>query len=981
MSKISGDKETGDRDRERSVDALESVLDGVLEEDSGEPEENEALQELIGEDEVSALLGSEPAAGDVRKEDGSPEEMSQEEMTGLMDDVYAGGQRLARVGECVLMASEDGMKALFRGRMPQGTTFKEVIELLEESGIRFGVIQSRIYDVLPQKQSRRRGERGRGRGERGRGAAAEGIPEVVVAEGQASVQPPNARVEYHFREEGEAIGVKQILEGYDYGKIRDCRVSLTLVGPGQVLAEVIAAEGESGTDVFGEEIPPERPRGAELSVGENVGLEEGGQRCAATVYGYAGVVEGKVTVIEPVWVAQDLMRVNFVFLPQEGDFPAPTVGQVKGLLEQNGVVHGIAEKEIAGLCQRLTKQGKVERATLIARGTEATPGTDAAWRFVCNPELTQYFGQIVRDFNRSANAKALEEDLKGLAAKAVSAGEQLAIKLPPESGKIGTDVFGEEFTPDEPGDALLEEGENIRLAEDGQSCCAEIFGYIGIGKQGNRVQIISPIWVARERMAAYFVNLPQLGQKRAPTAEEIDRLLEMAGVRHGIDQQGVGLLCEKMKQGLPTGIAVPVARGAPVREGEDGRFEFAVDREVKPGAFAEDGSIDFRQLNLAPLVGEGERIGTRIEATQGTSGTDVTGRELRARDGEELIVEPSKSVRLVRQQGKPDAYHAEIEGELVVIERMEGLSPVVHLEVHPVMRVEGDVDFHTGHIEFPGSVHVEGSILSGFEVKAEGNVVVGDGVEEGGRVTAGGNVAVKHGIVGEKTRVSAEGSVFAKYITEAEVRARGDMNISEYTFNASLRADGEIAIWGTTGKRPSGVIAGGAAVAGERISAFQIGTNAAERTRLVAGVDARLLKQAADLQARIDQYQAVIDKTLRALQVEKVSPEQIRNRLLNLVLRAKGERKKMLARAVKNLLGLQERLGEGLGQKKGLEQQMATKAAKGAVEVSGTVAVNTLIRIGEHSLKIDGGSAAVTHTRFALGEDKRGKMRLLMTAS
>jgi len=109
--------------------------------------------------------------------------------------------------------------------------------------------------------------------------------------------------------------------------------------------------------------------------------------------------------------------------------------------------------------------------------------------------------------------------------------------------------------------------------------------------------------------------------------------------------------------------------------------------------------------------------------------------------------------------------------------------------------------------------------------------------------------------------------------------------------------------------------------------------------------------------------------------------EQIRNILLNLVLKAKGERRKMLARSVKNLLELQSRLGTAVEEKKRLDERMEGMAMRGAVEVAGTVAVNTLIKIGGHALKIDGGMTEVIGTRFALGKDKKGKIRLLMSAS
>jgi uncharacterized protein len=957
---------------------LESILDDIL--DDGQSTAPEG--EVVSEDEIAGLLGEkvrEPAAaegeGEAEPEPDS-EDMTQEEMTGLMGDVYSGGRRLERIGDCVLTVSDDGMKASFRGRLPEKTTLKEALQILERNEIRFGVIQSRIYDALPQKKGKRRSGREKK-------SMDEGTGEVVVAEGQEPTPPREAYTEYHFKEVGEEVvgTVVKILEGFNLGEVQKCDVPLSLVGPGQLLAEVIRDSGEVGWDVFGSEIAVEVPTDVQLRAGENVALEEEGRCCVARACGYAGVIDGAVAVIPPLWVSRDLLRVSFVLLPQEGEFPVPSAKQIKKMVEGAGVEHGVLEEEIGALCAKMKKGEKVERMTQIARGTEAIPGKNAEWKFVCDPDYTRYFGEILRIFTRSRNVEYLEEYSKGLAAKMVSADERLAVKQPPAPGEMGMDVFGEEFTPDEPEDVVLEGSEHIRFDEEGEACFAEIFGYIGIGKQGDRVQIFSPVWVAPDRMGAYFVNLPQLGEKRAPKPEEVDRLLELAEVEWGIDQQAIGLLCEKMKQGLPTGITVPIARGEEQRDGEDGWFDFAVERDPQPGFFAEDGSIDFKQLNLTPLLAEGALIGRKMSATEGRAGIEVSGRELPAKDGEEVVIDLGKNVRLVRKEGEPDAYHSEVEGELVAIERMAELTPMVHIEMHRVMTVQGDVDYHTGNIDFPGSVHVEGSIQSGFEVKGEGNVVVGNSIEEGAVVVAGGNVAVKHGILGEKTKVTAGGSVFVKFINEATVRAKVDMNISEYAFNGSLRVGEELKIWGTTGNRPSGVIAGGTAIVGEKVTAFEVGTDGSAPTQLVVGVDASMLREAAQLQELIDQYNGVIGKSLRALQVERMPAEQIRNILLNLVLKAKGERRKMLARSVKNLLELQSRLGTAMEKKKKLDERMEEMAMRGAVEVEGTVAVNTLIKIGRHALKIEGGATEVIETRFALGKDKRGKIRLLMSAS
>lgn len=959
-------------DDKDSVDPLERALGEILkaEEGKGEPT---SKGELIAQEEIAALLGEK-----VKSDQGPAEAevLTHEEAAALLDEAYARGRCLARVGDCALMVSEDRMKAFFRGQMPEGTTYAEVIRLLAGAGIRVGLIPNRIHEVLPRKRLRKR--EGRSRSSTGIGR-----PEIVVAEGLPPVPPPQARVEYLFREvpEEEVREFKKTLEGGDSVALKRGSWSLPLVRSGQVLARIAAAAGKPGRTVFGEAIPPPPPSGATLSPGENAVVAEDGQSCVAALCGYAGRLDGQLVVLSPLWISPDLLRGYYVHLPPDEDFSAPSVEEIQALLAREGVRHGILAEEIARLCAQLRENPReVERLTLIARGTDAVPSRDAEWKFLCDPGLTQYFGQIARLMQRSRNLEQLREYSQGLAGKAVASGEVLAIKQPPLPGRLGRDVFGEEFEPEEPQEAELEAGAGICLAEDGMSCSAAHYGYLGINRQGNRIELISPLWVARDRMMACFVNLPQLGEQRTPTPAEIDQLLTLAGVQYGVDHRSIGVLCERLKQGLPVDLITPLAQGRPPQSGEDGRFEFAVERERKPGFIRPDGSIDFKELNLAPLVAQGALIGSRIPAVRGTPGMDVLGHPLPAQDGREVVVDPGRNVRLVRQSGKPDQYFAEIEGELVVVERQHRNMPLIHLEVHEVMAIDGDVDYHTGNIDYPGSVHIKGSIRPGFSVKAEGNVIVGDSVEEGAIVIAQGNVAIRNGIAGRQTRVTAGGSVFAKYISEAQVYARADLNISEYIFRAAVQADGQLAVWGTTGRRTSGVIAGGSAIAGQRLVAIEIGTDASAPTRLVAGVDGELLRQLAARKQQIDQYRTAIGKVLRALEVERMPQAQIRQILLNLVLKAKGERRKVLAQAVRNLLALQKRLEQAIKDRKELEQQLEELAKRATIEVRGRIAPSTLVRIGGHTLTIDEESAQVTHLRLALGKTRDGKLQVKMTA-
>jgi uncharacterized protein (DUF342 family) len=613
----------------------------------------------------------------------------------------------------------------------------------------------------------------------------------------------------------------------------------------------------------------------------------------------------------------------------------------------------------------------VERATLIARGTDSVPGKDAEWEFVCDPDLTRYSGEIARLVQRSASAEYLEEYGRGLSGKAVSTGQRLAVKHPATQGSVGQDVFCEEFLPDEPKDAALEAGEHTRFCEDGTACAAEFYGYLGIGPQ--QVQLIPPIWVARDRMAAYFVALQQLGERRIPAPEEVERLLELAEVRYGVDHRAIGVLCEKMKQGMPTGIAVPIAQGKRPRAGRDGRFLTTFDLQRRAGLFREDGSVDFRQLNLVHPVHAGQLLGSRIPARKCIPGMDVHGKEIPARDGSELIVEVGKNVAQVQGKRQEYQYTAQIEGDLSVVEHTGQSPPRLGLSVQQTLTIKGDVDYSTGNIDHPGRVHIQGAIRSGFQVQAEGDLLVDDQVENGAVVKAGGNVAVQHGIAGQATKIVAGGSVCAKFVNRAEVRLKGDLAVSEYLYHATVRADGKVTVPGNPGRKSSGAIAGGSVWAGQQISARHIGTASTNATQLVAGVDPVLLKESVDLQKLTDRIRAVSGRVLRALEVERLDETQIRTILINLVLKARGSRRKAIAGSVKNLLLLQAQLAKAVARKKELDDKLQELALAASITIAGALAANTVLRIGRYALTVGEEETAV---QFSLGETEDGEIEL-----
>jgi hypothetical protein len=112
------------------------------------------------------------------------------------------------------------------------------------------------------------------------------------------------------------------------------------------------------------------------------------------------------------------------------------------------------------------------------------------------------------------------------------------------------------------------------------------------------------------------------------------------------------------------------------------------------------------------------------------------------------------------------------------------------VRVTELLKIEGDVDIHTGNIHTKTSVHVTRHVRSGFTVESEGDIIVDGGV---GRSTlkARGNVVVKAGLRGT---VSTAGSVTAAFVENGSIDAGGDIDIRNHVTRTTLVSGANIRI-------------------------------------------------------------------------------------------------------------------------------------------------------------------------------------------
>ncbi|MFC1733789.1 FapA family protein, partial [candidate division KSB1 bacterium] len=155
-------------------------------------------------------------------------------------------------------------------------------------------------------------------------------------------------------------------------------------------------------------------------------------------------------------------------------------------------------------------------------------------------------------------------------------------------------------------------------------------------------------------------------------------------------------------------------------------------------------------------------------------------------------------------------------------------SGLVHVDL--VLKVDGDVDYETGNIDFKGTVVIQGGVKSGFKVKAVSDITVKTVVEDA-ELESEGSIELKGGFVGSgKGKMNAKENVTLSFAENQNIYAGGDARVSDALLHSTVEADGKISVSGKKG------IVGGTVTAGESIETQSAGSDAFTRTVLRIGL-------------------------------------------------------------------------------------------------------------------------------------------------
>jgi uncharacterized protein len=367
------------------------------------------------------------------------------------------------------------------------------------------------------------------------------------------------------------------------------------------------------------------------------------------------------------------------------------------------------------------------------------------------------------------------------------------------------------------------------------------------------------IQIDEEKMHAYLDCSPAYGSGTPLSAGLVHAEMEQLGIRHGIKKEAVTAAVDDVNKNRVTVSNALVAAGTPSLPGKQGAIEYLFDSKLKEYDFSilPDGRIDYRNSKAILTAAENQLLARIGAASSGIPGKTVLGEILPVEDSEAAVtaIIPGNGVR-VSEDGK--AFFAAIAGIIMLNGSM--------LDVVNMYVVEGDVDFTTGNISFNGNVFVRGTVLDGFEVKADGDIIV-QKIVESARLAAGRDVIVKGGVLGRgKGLVSAGRDIRIGYAQNARLEAQGNIYIGNYAVNSYMATSKQLIML-----EKRGAVIGGEVFALRGIDVRTLGSESGIKTYMEAGTDFLVLRTMGEMDGVIafcEQNIHKIDEALKALAVK-----------------------------------------------------------------------------------------------------------------
>lgn len=342
--------------------------------------------------------------------------------------------------------------------------------------------------------------------------------------------------------------------------------------------------------------------------------------------------------------------------------------------------------------------------------------------------------------------------------------------------------------------------------------------------------------VKADQLSAY-IRAVQNKLSQAVTVQNIKDALKDRGIVVGvIADNKISEFLEK--EGEAQKKDIMIAAGKKAVAGRDAKIKYFFDVDyLKVGALTDAGDIDFKDRGEIPFVKEGTLLAEKIPLIKGEPGMDIYGKPLREETEKDFKLKCETGV--VTSDDGLKAY-AEYDGQPKV-------SLGGKLMVLSELKINGDIGFETGHVDFNGNVTVKGTVQTGFKVRsAQLNVKE----INGGDIDASGDIHVDGGITGAK--IKTLGNVYAKYMKKSTVMAYGDVIVEKEVIESKVVNSGAFIL--RRGKLITSEVA-----SRRGIEAAEIGTDISDPCHLRVGVEEHIEKEVESFDASIAKEKELLE--------------------------------------------------------------------------------------------------------------------------
>jgi uncharacterized protein (DUF342 family) len=184
--------------------------------------------------------------------------------------------------------------------------------------------------------------------------------------------------------------------------------------------------------------------------------------------------------------------------------------------------------------------------------------------------------------------------------------------------------------------------------------------------------------------------------------------------------------------------------------------------------------------------------------------------------------------------------------------------------VEEVLEIKGNVDYHTGHVVFPGSVILDGDIDDGFKVYSGASILC-KGTVDASDINAKGDLVVQGGLVGRMAaHVKVGGNLQTKFAQNCRLAVKGTARLAEALVGSRLYCLGRLEMG------DKGHVAGEEVWAIHGIRAARVGNVSGKRVMIRVGSDF-IVQQQIDLITERLKVLALKQEKAKALNQKKPS--------------------------------------------------------------------------------------------------------------